>query len=220
MNNKVYDVIVIGGGPGGYVAAIRASQLGMSVALVEDKHLGGICLNWGCIPTKALLRASEIKHLLDNVEEFGFSISNVKIDINKVTGRSRKVASQLSSGISHLLKKNKVKVFNGFAQLDKSNDQFKKVNIKTNDGSTTELAKNIIIATGAKSRNLPFVKADGKNVWDYKTAMTPNTIPKSLVIVGSGAIGMEFASFYNDLGVKVTIIEALTNILPSEDEDR
>ena len=219
MNNKVYDVIVIGGGPGGYVAAIRASQLGMSVALVEDKHLGGICLNWGCIPTKALLRASEIKHLLDNVEEFGFSISNVKIDINKVTGRSRKVASQLSSGISHLLKKNKVKVFNGFAQLDKSNDQFKKVNIKTNDGSTTELAKNIIIATGAKSRNLPFVKADGKNVWDYKTAMTPNTIPKSLVIVGSGAIGMEFASFYNDLGVKVTIIEALTNILPNEDED-
>jgi len=126
MNNKIYDVIVIGGGPGGYVAAIRASQLGLSVALVEDKHLGGICLNWGCIPTKALLRASEIKHMLDNVNEFGFSVSNIKVDIKKVTERSRKVASQLSAGISHLLKKNKVKVFNGFAEIDKNADQIKK----------------------------------------------------------------------------------------------
>ena len=219
MNNKIYDVIVIGGGPGGYVAAIRASQLGLSVALVEDKHLGGICLNWGCIPTKALLKASEIKHMLDNVNEFGFSVSNIKVDIKKVTERSRKVASQLSAGISHLLKKNKVKVFNGFAEIDKNTDQIKKVKIKSKDGINTELAKNIIIATGAKSRNLPFVKSDGINVWDYKTAMTPQDLPNSLVIIGSGAIGMEFASFYNDLGVKVTVIETLTNILPNEDED-
>ena len=219
MNNKIYDVIVIGGGPGGYVAAIRASQLGLSVALVEDKHLGGICLNWGCIPTKALLRASEIKHMLDNVNEFGFSVSNIKVDIKKVTERSRKVASQLSAGISHLLKKNKVKVFNGFAEIDKNTDQIKKVKIKSKDGINNELAKNIIIATGAKSRNLPFVKSDGINVWDYKTAMTPQDLPNSLVIIGSGAIGMEFASFYNDLGVKVTVIETLTNILPNEDED-
>mgnify|MGYP000108790005 FL=1 len=219
MNNKIYDVIVIGGGPGGYVAAIRASQLGLSVALVEDKHLGGICLNWGCIPTKALLRASEIKHMLDNVNEFGFSVSNIKVDIKKVTERSRKVASQLSAGISHLLKKNKVKVFNGFAEIEKNTDQIKKVKIKSKDGINTELAKNIIIATGAKSRNLPFVKSDGINVWDYKTAMTPQDLPNSLVIIGSGAIGMEFASFYNDLGVKVTVIETLTNILPNEDED-
>ena len=219
MNNKIYDVIVIGGGPGGYVAAIRASQLGLSVALVEDKHLGGICLNWGCIPTKALLRASEIKHMLDNVNEFGFSVSNIKVDIKKVTERSRKVASQLSAGISHLLKKNKVKVFNGFAEIDKNTDQIKKVKIKSKDSINTELAKNIIIATGAKSRNLPFVKSDGINVWDYKTAMTPQDLPNSLVIIGSGAIGMEFASFYNDLGVKVTVIETLTNILPNEDED-
>ena len=219
MNNKIYDVIVIGGGPGGYVAAIRASQLGLSVALVEDKHLGGICLNWGCIPTKALLRASEIKHMLDNVNEFGFSVSNIKVDIKKVTERSRKVAAQLSAGISHLLKKNKVKVLNGFAVIEKNTDQIKKVKIKSKDGINTELTKNIIIATGAKSRNLPFVKSDGINVWDYKTAMTPQDLPNSLVIIGSGAIGMEFASFYNDLGVKVTVIETLTNILPNEDED-
>ena len=219
MNNKIFDLIVIGGGPGGYVAAIRASQLGMSVALVEDKHLGGICLNWGCIPTKALLRASEIKHMLDNVEEFGFSVSNIKMDIKKITQRSRKVASQLSSGISHLLKKNKVKVFEGFAKIDKNSDQSKKIIIKTKDGTITEFAKNIIIATGAKSRNLPFVKSDGINIWDYKTAMIPEHLPSSLVIIGSGAIGMEFASFYNDLGVKVTVIEALPNILPNEDDD-
>jgi len=219
MNNKIFDLIVIGGGPGGYVAAIRASQLGMSVALVEDKHLGGICLNWGCIPTKALLRASEIKHMLDNVEEFGFSVSNIKMDIKKITQRSRKVASQLSSGISHLLKKNKVKVFEGFAKIDKNSDQSKKIIIKTKDGTITEFAKNIIIATGAKSRNLPFVKSDGINIWDYKTAMIPEHLPSSLVIIGSGAIGMEFASFYNDLDVKVTVIEALPNILPNEDDD-
>ena len=219
MTNIDYDLIVIGGGPGGYVAAIRASQLGMSVALVEDKHLGGICLNWGCIPTKALLRASEIKHMLDNVNEFGFTVSDIKMDINNITKRSRKVASQLSSGINHLLKKNKVKIFEGFGSLIKDKSTLKKISIKKNDDVITKSAKNIILATGASSRNLPFVSADGKNIWDYKTAMTPPNLPSSLVIVGSGAIGIEFASFYNDLGVDVTIIESLPSILPNEDID-
>ena len=219
MSNFDYDLIVIGGGPGGYVAAIKASQLGMSVALVEDKHLGGICLNWGCIPTKALLRASEIRHMLDNVDEFGFTVSDIKMDINNITKRSRKVASQLSSGIDHLLKKNKVKVFRGFGSLVKGTTNIKKIIIKTKDNIINKTAKNVILATGARSRNLPFVSADGVNIWDYKTAMTPPKLPSSLIIVGSGAIGMEFASFYNDLGVDVTIVEALSSILPNEDND-
>ena len=219
MTDIDYDLIVIGGGPGGYVAAIRASQLGMSVALVEDKHLGGICLNWGCIPTKALLRASEIRHMLDNVNEFGFTVSDIKMDINNITKRSRKVASQLSSGISHLLKKNKVQVFEGFGSLVKDTSNIKKIRIKTKDNNIEKTAKNVILATGARSRNLPFVSSDGVNIWDYKTAMTPPKLPASLIIVGSGAIGMEFASFYNDLGVDVTIVEALPSILPNEDTD-
>ena len=219
MTDVDYDLIVIGGGPGGYVAAIRASQLGMSVALVEDKHLGGICLNWGCIPTKALLRASEIRHMLDNVNEFGFTVSGIKMDINNITKRSRKVASQLSSGISHLLKKNKVQVFEGFGSLVKDTSNIKKIRIRTKDNDIEKTAKNVILATGARSRNLPFVSSDGVNIWDYKTAMTPPKLPSSLIIVGSGAIGMEFASFYNDLGVDVTIVEALPSILPNEDTD-
>ena len=219
MTDVDFDLMVIGGGPGGYVAAIRASQLGMSVALVEDKHLGGICLNWGCIPTKALLRASEIRHMLDNVDEFGFTVSGIKMDINNITKRSRKVASQLSSGISHLLKKNKVKVFEGFGSLVKDSSNIKKIRIKTKDNNIEKTAKNVILATGARSRNLPFVSSDGVNIWDYKTAMTPPKLPSSLIIVGSGAIGMEFASFYNDLGVDVTIVEALPSILPNEDTD-
>ena len=219
MTDVDYDLIVIGGGPGGYVAAIRASQLGMSVALVEDKHLGGICLNWGCIPTKALLRASEIRHMLDNVNEFGFTVSDIKMDINNITKRSRKVASQLSSGISHLLKKNKVQVFEGFGSLVKDTSNIKKIRIKTKDNNIEKTAKNVILATGARSKNLPFVSSDGVNIWDYKNAMTPPKLPASLIIVGSGAIGMEFASFYNDLGVDVTIVEALPSILPNEDTD-
>ncbi|MDC3116352.1 dihydrolipoyl dehydrogenase [Alphaproteobacteria bacterium] len=219
MTKNNYDLIVIGGGPGGYVAAIKASQLGMSVALVEDKHLGGICLNWGCIPTKALLRASEIRHMLDNVGEFGFTISNIKMDINNITKRSRKVAAQLSGGISHLLKKNKVDVFEGFGYLDKGTVASKIIIIKTEKEIIRKKAQNVIIATGARSRNLPFVSSDGINIWDYKTAMTPPKLPSSLIIIGSGAIGMEFASFYNDLGVNVTVVEALSSILPNEDED-
>ncbi len=219
MTKNDYDLIIIGGGPGGYVAAIKASQLGMSVALVEDKHLGGICLNWGCIPTKALLRASEIRHMLDNVGEFGFTISNIKMDINNITKRSRKVAAQLSGGISHLLKKNKVHVFEGFGYFDKGTIDSKIIIIKTEKEIIRKKAQNVIIATGARSRNLPFVYSDGINIWDYKTAMTPPKLPSSLIIIGSGAIGMEFASFYNDLGVNVTVIEALPSILPNEDED-
>ena len=219
MTKNDYDLIVIGGGPGGYVAAIKASQLGMSVALVEDKHLGGICLNWGCIPTKALLRASEIRHMLDNVGEFGFTISNIKMDINNITKRSRKVAAQLSGGISHLLKKNKVHVFEGFGYLDKGTADTKVIIIKTEKEIIRKKAQNVIMATGARSRNLPFVSSDGINIWDYKTAMTPSKLPSSLIIIGSGAIGMEFASFYNDLGVDVTVVEALPSILPNEDED-
>ncbi len=219
MTDVDYDLMVIGGGPGGYVAAIRASQLGMSVALVEDKHLGGICLNWGCIPTKALLRASEIRHILDNVDEFGFTVSGIKMDINNITKRSRKVASQLSSGISHLLKKNKVKVFEGFGSLVKDLSNVKKIRIKTKNDNIEKTAKNVILATGARSRNLPFVSSDGVNIWDYKTAMTPPKLPSSLIIVGSGAIGIEFASFYNDLGVDITIVESLPSILPNEDTD-
>ena len=186
MTKNDYDLIVIGGGPGGYVAAIKASQLGMSVALVEDKHLGGICLNWGCIPTKALLRASEIRHMLDNVGEFGFTISNIKMDINNITKRSRKVAAQLSGGISHLLKKNKVHVFEGFGYLDKGTVDSKIIIIKTEKEIIRKKAQNVIIATGARSRNLPFVSSDGINIWDYKTAMTPPKLPSSLIIIGSG----------------------------------
>ena len=191
----------------------------MSVALVEDKHLGGICLNWGCIPTKALLRASEIRHMLDNVSEFGFTVSDIKMDINNITKRSRKVAAQLSEGISHLLKKNKVFVYEGFGNLEKGSMDSKTIMIKTKTDTIRKKAKNVIIATGARSRNLPFISSDGVNVWDYKTAMTPPKLPSSLIIIGSGAIGMEFASFYNDLGVDVTVVEALPSILPNEDED-
>ena len=221
MSNDKFDLIIIGGGPGGYVAAIRAAQLGMSVSLVEDKHLGGICLNWGCIPTKALLKASEMKHMLDNISDFGFSVSNIQMDITKITQRSRDVANQLSSGIKHLLRKNKVTVFDGFGYLDKKSAEFKTVIVRLkNNTKTLELkAKNVVIATGARSRNLPFVSSDGINIWDYKTAMTPPKLPSSIVIIGSGAIGMEFASFYNDLGVNVTVVEALKAILPNEDED-
>jgi len=212
MADTTFDLIVIGGGPGGYVAAIRASQLGLKTALVEAAHLGGICLNWGCIPTKALLRASEINHLLHNLGDFGFAADNVRFDFKKVIERSRGVASQLSSGVKHLMKKNKVTVFDGRAKLAGAG----KVQV---EGKELLTGKNIIIATGARARVLPGLEPDGKLVWTYREAMTPTAMPKSLLVVGSGAIGMEFASFYRNMGAEVTVVEVMDRILPVEDEE-
>ncbi len=214
--SKNFDVIVIGAGPGGYVAAIRAAQLGMSAAVVEANHLGGICLNWGCIPTKALLRSSEIYHLMHHLDDFGISAKDIKFDLKKVVARSRGVASQLSGGIKHLLKKNKVTVFDGWGKL-----QGKGGVIVEKDGKVIETlnAKHIIIATGARARVLPGLEPDGKQVWTYKEAMVPEKMPKSLLVVGSGAIGIEFASFYRSMGAEVTVVEVMDRILPVEDEE-
>ena len=211
-----FDLIVVGGGPGGYVAAIRAAQLKLKVAVVEAKHLGGICLNWGCIPTKALLRSSEINHLLHNLGEFGFSAENVKFDLEKIVKRSRAVSKQLTSGVTHLLKKNKVTVFDGYAKLAGQG----KLDV-TKDGKpvATLEAKNIILATGARPRQIPGIEVDGKLIWSYFEAMVPEKMPKSLLVIGSGAIGVEFASFYRNLGVEVTIVEMLDRILPVEDAE-
>ena len=214
--SKNFDVIVIGAGPGGYVAAIRAAQLGMSAAVVEANHLGGICLNWGCIPTKALLSSSEIYHLMHHLDDFGISAKDIKFDIKKVVARSRGVASQLSGGIKHLLKKNKVTVFDGWGKL-----QGKGGVVVEKDGKVIETlsAKHIIIATGARARVLPGLEPDGKQVWTYKEAMVPEKMPKSLLVVGSGAIGIEFASFYRSMGAEVTVVEVMDRILPVEDEE-
>lgn len=216
MSEKSFDVVVIGGGPGGYVAAIRAAQLGLNAAVVEANHLGGICLNWGCIPTKALLRSSEIYHLLHHLEDFGLSAKDVSFDISKIVARSRGVASQLSGGIKHLLKKNKVTVFDGWGKL-----QGKGKLVVEKDGKVIETlaAKHIIIATGARARVLPNLEPDGKLVWTYREAMTPEKMPKSLLVVGSGAIGIEFASFYRSMGAEVTVVEVMDRILPVEDEE-
>lgn len=209
-----YDLVVIGGGPGGYVAAIRASQLGKKVALVEKEHMGGICLNWGCIPTKALLKSSELLHQIKKAKEFGIEVSGVKFDIKKMVERSRAVSKQLSSGIDGLMKKNKVKVYSGTAKLDGAG----MVSITGTDKATIK-AKNTIIATGARPRVLEGYEPDGEKVLTYREAMVPESTPKSLIIVGSGAIGIEFASFYNALGVDVTVIEAQERILPVEDKE-
>ena len=214
-----FDVIVIGGGPGGYVAAIRASQLGMSAAVVEREHLGGICLNWGCIPTKALLRAAEIKHNIEHAADFGIEVSGtVSVNLKKVVERSRGVASRLSSGVGHLLKKNKVTVFDGTAKLaGKSGANW--VLSVTGKSETRLTGKHIIIATGARARALPGIEPNGSSIVTYKDAMVPEKMPKSLIVVGSGAIGVEFASFYQDMGVEVTIVEYLDRILNAEDEE-
>ena len=214
-----FDVIVIGGGPGGYVAAIRASQLGMSAAVVEREHLGGICLNWGCIPTKALLRAAEIKHNIEHAADFGIEVSGtVSVNLKKVVERSRGVASRLSSGVGHLLKKNKVTVFDGTAKLaGKSGTNW--VLSVTGKSETRLTGKHIIIATGARARALPGIEPNGSSIVTYKDAMVPEKMPKSLIVVGSGAIGVEFASFYQDMGVEVTIVEYLDRILNAEDEE-
>jgi dihydrolipoamide dehydrogenase len=213
MATHEFDLTVIGGGPGGYVAAIRASQLGMNVALVEANHLGGICLNWGCIPTKALLRSAEIYHHMKHADAFGLSCKDVSFDIKKVIERSRGVASQLSGGIGHLLKKNKVTVFDGYAKLLGNG----KVGVDNKKEVIT--SKHTIIATGARARVIPGMEPDGKLVWTYREAMTPTAMPKSLIIVGSGAIGIEFASFYRTMGADVTVIEMMDRILPVEDAE-
>ncbi|HXQ50958.1 MAG TPA: dihydrolipoyl dehydrogenase [Stellaceae bacterium] len=216
MPETNYDIVVVGTGPGGYVAAIRAAQLGMKACVVERENLGGICLNWGCIPTKALLRASEINHLLHSLDQFGFSAKDVTFDIKKVVERSRKVAKQLSDGVRFLMRKNKIDVIDGVGKLAGKG----KVAVTKDGKPVAELAaKHIILATGARARSLPGLEPDGKLIWTYREAMLPERMPKSLLVVGSGAIGIEFASFYRDLGAEVTVVEVLDRVLPVEDEE-
>ncbi|MBP6513053.1 MAG: dihydrolipoyl dehydrogenase [Bacteroidia bacterium] len=211
-----YDLIVVGSGPGGYVAAIRASQLGLKTAVIEKESLGGICLNWGCIPTKALLKSAQVFEYLKHAGDYGITVNEFNADFNKVIGRSRDVADGMSKGIQFLLKKNKIDVINGYGKIK----QGKKVEVTAADGSATIYeAQHIILATGARSRVLPGLEQDGKKVIGYREAMTLPTLPTSMVIVGSGAIGCEFAYFYNSLGTKVTIVEFMSNIVPIEDED-
>src|SRR6201994_3968245 len=216
MAEQDFDLAVIGAGPGGYVAAIRAAQLGMKVVVIEREHLGGICLNWGCIPTKALLRTSEIYHTLHHLDEYGLIAKDISYDAKKVVERSRKVAKQLSDGVKFLLKKNKVTVIDGAGKLAGKG----KIAV-TKDGKAVAdvAAKHIILATGARARSLPGLEPDGKLVWTYKEAMVPPAIPKSLLVVGSGAIGIEFASFYRTMGAEVTVVEVLDRILPVEDAE-
>ncbi|MGA7712942.1 MAG: dihydrolipoyl dehydrogenase [Rhizomicrobium sp.] len=212
---ETYDVVVVGGGPGGYVCAIRAAQLGLKTAVVERDRLGGICLNWGCIPTKALLRSSEIWHLMHRLNEFGFSAENLKFDLAKIVERSRKVSLQLSNGVGFLMKKHKITVIPGEAKLAGGG----KLTV-TKDGATTEVAgKNIVLATGARARTMENLQPDGKLIWTYREAMVPTAFPKSLLVIGSGAIGIEFASFYRTLGSEVTVVEVLDRVLPVEDEE-
>jgi dihydrolipoamide dehydrogenase len=215
MAAKTYDVAVIGAGPGGYVAAIRAAQLGLSVVVVEREHLGGICLNWGCIPTKAMLRSSEIFHLMHRAKEFGLKAEGIGYDLDAVVKRSRGVAKQLNSGVGHLLKKNKVAVVMGAATIPAKG----RVSVKTDKGTEEIAAKAIILATGARARELPGLEGDGKRVWTYKTALVPPHMPKKLLVIGSGAIGIEFASFYNALGADTTVVEVMDRILPVEDAE-
>ncbi len=216
MAENSFDLAVIGGGPGGYVAAIRAAQLGMKTAVVEREHLGGICLNWGCIPTKALLRTAEIYHLLHNLDQFGLSASDIGFDAAKVVARSRAVAKQLSNGVAFLLRKHKVTVVMGEGRLAGAG----KIAVAKDGQPMPDLeARHIILAPGARARALPGLEPDGKLIWTYKEAMVPAAIPKSLLVVGSGAIGIEFASFYRDMGAEVTVVEVLDRVLPVEDEE-
>jgi dihydrolipoamide dehydrogenase len=216
MPDQTFDLVVVGSGPGGYVAAIRAAQLGMKTAVVERDQLGGICLNWGCIPTKALLRTSEINHLLHHLPEFGFAAVEPRFELDKVVKRSRAVAKQLSQGVAHLMRKNKITVFDGTGKL-----AGKQTLAVEKDGKpvATLKAPHIILATGARARQLPGIEADGKLIWAYRDAMVPKEFPKSLLVIGSGAIGIEFASFYLNMGAAVTVVEVLPRILPVEDEE-
>jgi dihydrolipoamide dehydrogenase len=215
MAAKAFDMIVIGAGPGGYVAAIRGAQLGLKVAIVEREHLGGICLNWGCIPTKALLRSSEVFHLMNHAKDYGLSAEGVSYDLDAVVKRSRGVAAQLSGGIGHLMKKNKITVFMGAATLPSKG----KVAVKTDKGTEELTAPSIVLATGARARELPGLEADGDLVWTYKHALQPPRMPKKLLVIGSGAIGIEFASFYNTLGADTTVVEVMDRVLPVEDAE-
>ena len=215
MADNSYDVIVIGAGPGGYVAAIRAAQLGLKTIVVEREHMGGICLNWGCIPTKAMLRSSEVYHLMQRAKEFGLSAQGIDYDLDAVVARSRAIAKQLNGGVSHLLKKNKVTALMGAATVTAPGQ----VSVKTAKGEETLSGKNIIIATGARARELPGLEGDGDLVWTYKTALTPPRMPKKLLVIGSGAIGIEFANFYNTLGVDTTVVEVMDRVMPVEDAE-
>lgn len=215
MAAQNFDMIVIGAGPGGYVAAIRAAQLGLNVAIVEREHLGGICLNWGCIPTKAMLRSAEVFHLMHRAKEFGLSATGISYDLDAVVARSRGVAKQLSGGIGHLMKKNKITVFMGAATLPAKG----KVSVKTDKGTDDLTAKSIILATGARARELPGLEADGDLVWTYKHALVAKRMPKKLLVIGSGAIGIEFASFFNTLGSDTTVVEVMDRVLPVEDAE-
>ena len=210
-----FDLVILGSGPGGYVAAIRASQLGLKTAIVERERLGGICLNWGCIPTKALLRTSEIYHYMQHAADYGLKAENIGFDLGKVVDRSRKVAGQLNAGVKGLMKKNKVTVYEGVGTLAGKGV----LSVEQGDKTVELAAKNIIVATGARARDLPFAKADGARIWTYRHAMVPSEMPTKLLVIGSGAIGVEFASFYNDMGADVTIVEMLPRILPVEDEE-
>jgi len=211
----MYDVVVIGAGPGGYVAAIRAAQLGLKVAVVEAQDLGGVCLNWGCIPTKALLRTAEVYHLLQSAAQFGLSAKDISFDFEKVVARSRDVSKQLKNGVTHLLKKNKVEVISGYGRLQGRG----KISVEGPSGTKTIEAKHIILATGARARPLPGVAFDATHIWSSKEAMVPKQFPKKLLIIGSGAIGMEFASFYHTMGASVEVIEMQDQILPTEDKE-
>ncbi|WP_323780671.1 dihydrolipoyl dehydrogenase [Leisingera sp.] len=215
MAAETYDVIVIGAGPGGYVAAIRAAQLGLKTCIVEREHMGGICLNWGCIPTKALLRSSEVFHLMERAKDFGLKAENIGYDLDAVVKRSRGVAKQLSSGIGHLMKKNKIAVVMGEASIPAKG----KVSVKTDKGTQELAGKHIVLATGARARELPGLEADGDLVWTYKHALQPVRMPKKLLVIGSGAIGIEFASFYNTLGADTTVVEVMDRVLPVEDAE-
>jgi len=211
-----YDIIILGSGPGGYVAAIRAAQLGLKVAIVEREKLGGICLNWGCIPTKAMLRSAEIKHYMDQASTYGLKVTGeIEADLEAIVKRSRGVADQLNQGVSHLMKKNKVAVHMGEGRMTGPTS----LSVEGEKGEEKLTAKHVILATGARARDLPFAPADGNRVWTYRHAMTPKEMPGKLLVIGSGAIGIEFASFYNDMGCEVTVVEMLDRIVPAEDED-
>jgi dihydrolipoamide dehydrogenase len=211
-----FDLVILGGGPGGYVAAIRAAQLKLNVAVVERENLGGICLNWGCIPTKALLRSAEVYHLMQHGDAYGLSAKDVSFDFQKVVDRSRKVSNQLTNGVKHLMKKNKITVFDGSGKLNGPG----KVKVEKDGKTVADLsAKHIILATGARARVFPGLEPDGKLIWTYREALMPNMMPKSLLVVGSGAIGIEFASFFRTLGAEVTVVEVLPRILPVEDAE-